>query len=420
MLQPTSPFHDVPTYSLAERDRRWALANRLMEAEGLDALLVYGDRELAFPAGFAPDTWFTNDRPGCIVILPKDREPIAVAFLPTVVEDHIQAARSGKTGWLRAENIHVGKMGSNVAQIRQDRELGKATIGVVGHEFYPPFYFDGAMPWNTWQSIVEDVPEARFRDVGSQFRELTAVKSEEELAVLRWSADVGEKMCAAMRDATAPGVPENDIYAAAMYTAHANLAFTTEILLGSGPDYVGWGPPAWTYRPEPPRVIEAGDVVLSEVFCSFGMLETQHQPAIAVGKVHADFDRAAEAARASYEAGVAALKTGNSFGDVVEAMKAPMATVDAWHVHPLVHSMNPFGLIGTGDRMADLPEAGRYAQMFSIPTVGVEAELRPGMTFALEPNAAIGRRVVNLGGTVIVGQERGIELNEIATHLIRV
>lgn len=42
-----------PAYSLSERDRRWNIANRLMEEEHVDGLIVYGDREGAFPATFA-------------------------------------------------------------------------------------------------------------------------------------------------------------------------------------------------------------------------------------------------------------------------------------------------------------------------------------------------------------------------------
>lgn len=49
--------------SLAERDRRWQLARDIMQTEDLAALIVYGDREAAAPAGFAPDCYFTNDRP---------------------------------------------------------------------------------------------------------------------------------------------------------------------------------------------------------------------------------------------------------------------------------------------------------------------------------------------------------------------
>jgi Xaa-Pro dipeptidase len=409
---------NVPTYSLAERDRRWNLANQLMEQEDVDALIIYGDREGAFPASYAFDTYFTNERAGSIVLFPKNEEPISVVFLTTVVEDHIQAGYTKSQGWIHPENIYVGKMGANVVEILEDRGLSRSRFGVIGLESYPPFYFDGAMPYNTWQSILEDMPDATFKSVGDQFLNLISVKSAEEIEVLKWSACVGEDMCQAMLEAAKPGVRENEIYAAAMHACADHAGFTTLILMGSGPEFVGWGPPAWTYRPEEPRVIEEGDIILAEVFASFGMLETQHQPAIAVGQVHPDFEKAAAAARQSYENGVKALRVGATFGDVVHAMNEPMRAVGGWQVHPLVHSINPIGLIGVGDKLADLPEVNQYGKVLLIPSIGLDTELKAGMVFAFEPNCAIGKKVVNLGGTVIVGEDGGIELNQNSTQLM--
>ena len=412
--------NNIPTYSPKEKERRWNIANQIMEDEGVDALIIYGDREGAFPAGFSPDAYFTNDRPGSIVIFPKNAEPISVVFLITSVEDHIQASYRKSQGWVHPKNIFVGKMGANVVEILEDKGLDKSAIGVIGLDPYPPFYFDGPMPYNTWQSILEDLPEATFKSVEEKFIQHTSVKSDEEIEVLKWSANVGEKMCQAMLDVTKPGVKENEVYAAAIAACAQNVGFTTELLMGSGPEFVGWGPPTWTYRPEEPRTIQEGDVILAEIFSSFGMLETQHQPTIAVGKVHPDFEKAASASRKSYEAGVKALRDGAKFGDVVEAMKLPMREVEgAWHVHPLIHSIDPFGLIGTGERMADLPEIRNYGKVLQIPGVGLETELKKGMVFASEPNCAIGKRVVNLGGTVIVGEHEGMELNKLTTEMMR-
>ena len=409
----------IPTYSTRERDRRWSLAHRLMEEEGVDALIVYAERENGFPGSFLPDNYFTNERPGNIVLFPKNAEPILFVFPTTVIEDHIQAAYTGHKSWIRPENMYVGKMGSKVVEIIEERGLEHSAFGVVGLEGYPPYHMDGPMPYNTFQTLTEDLPNATFKPVGSRLWELTAVKSDEELEVLKWSASVGESMCQSMLEAAAPGVRENEIYAAAMRACAEHVGFTTYMLLGSGAEFAGWGPPVWTYRPEEPRTIEAGDVIVGEVFASFGMLETQHQPSIAVGKVHADFERAAEMARKSYECGVQALRAGSTFGDVVAAMKAPTRELDCWQVHPLVHSINPFGLIGVGDKMADLPEASRYGSVTKIPSIGLETVLEAGMVFAVEPNCAIGRRLVNLGGTVVVGATGGIELNQNTTRLMR-
>jgi Xaa-Pro aminopeptidase len=409
----------VPAYSSAERDRRWALANQLMEERNLDALIVYGDREGAYPAFYAPDAWFTNERPGQIVIFPKGGEPIVIVFLTTVIEDHIQAGYTHHRSWIKPENMYAGKMGTNVVEIIEDRGLDKCNFGVIGLEPYPPYYFDGVIPYNTWKGIVDDLPNARFEPIGTDFFNRTAAKSVEEIAVLKWSAAIGEKICEAMRAATRPGVGEHEIYAAALDTAARNVGYTGQILLGSGPEFVGWGQPAWLYRPEAPRVIQEGDVILSEVFSSFGMLETQHQPAIAVGKVHPDFEDAAALARASYEGGVRMLKAGTVFADVVEAMRAPMHEAACWQAHPLVHSLTPYTMIGAGERIADLPEMARYGKVLPFPMMGTDRVLEAGMVFALEPNCGIGRRMVNLGGTVLVGEHGGIELNSNSTRLMR-
>jgi Xaa-Pro dipeptidase len=142
-----------------------------------------------------------------------------------------------------------------------------------------------------------------------------------------------------------------------------HVGFTAEILLGSGKEIICFGPPTWNYRPHKPRVIEDGDIVSAEVFSSLGMLETQHQPTVAVGKVHADYERAAEVARASYEEGLKALRPGATFGKVVEAMQAPLKKAGGYNLHPLIHSINPFGMIcGFGEGFARLPGAKRYAR----------------------------------------------------------
>ena len=415
------PADPVPRYSLAERDRRWAIARKIMEEEQLKALIVFGSREGAFPAPYAMDTFFTNDRPGAIVVFPREGEPLALVFA-LAVNDHMQAMDRGEDVWIRPENMFGGAP-SGMALVNLLRGLGVELdrVGVLGLEAYPPFYFDGPMPYNTWKAVLDSFPEATFQPVGRRFVELTAARSDEELDVLRWSARVGERMCEAMLEATRPGATEADVYAAIVAACPRNVGFTAEVLLGSGKELVGWGPPTWTYRPHAPRVIETGDIVMAEVFSSLGMLETQHQPSVAVGKVHPDFDRAADTAREAYDAGLEALRPGILFGEVVEAMEAPLRRVEGHNVHPLIHSINPYGLIcGFGEGFAGLPGAGRYGLAAQVPTFGAEVELRAGMTFAFEPSCMFGKRFVNLGGTVVVGSDGPIELNRIATRLMRV
>ncbi|WP_433444842.1 hypothetical protein [Nonomuraea sp. CA-141351] len=52
-------------------------------------------------------------------------------------------------------------------------------------------------------------------------------------------------------------------------------------------------------------------------------------------------------------------------------------------------------------------------------TLLADLELKPGMTFAFEPNYAFGRHLVHLGGTVIVGDDEPIELNPYTAQILR-
>ena len=188
--------------------------------------------------------------------------------------------------------------------------------------------------------MTQALPKAEFVPVYKAFFRRASVKSEEELGLVRYAAAIGEAMSETLRATARPGVSEAELVAAVTATCFAMGGYTAEVLLGTGPEY-GLGPPAWQYRSQAPRILREGDIVLSEIFALYGLMETQHQAAVAVGDVHPDILRAADVARASYEAGVAALRAGNTFGDLVDAMEAPLLASGGWHVHPLVHSINP-------------------------------------------------------------------------------
>ncbi|AMG65911.1 M24 family metallopeptidase [Providencia stuartii] len=409
-------------FTINERDRRWGLARQIMQANDLEVLMVYGDRESAAPAPFCIDHYFTNDRLGSVVLFHLDKAPVVVTFAPMMVADHMQAAMRGDMQWIAPEQIVVGKTGHNIAQVLIDLGVSsRANIGVIGLEPYPPFYFDGAMPFNTLTGIKKRLPNVNFVPVYKQFFQLASVKSEEELEHIKHAAMIGEAMSEAMRATAIPGNTEADIAAAVTSTCLSMGGFTAEILMGSGPEYIGWGQPAWQYRSQKPREIQEGDIVLTEIFALYGMYETQHQAAVAVGKVHPNIEKSAEISRECYEIGVEYLKEGVTFGEVVDKMEQPLLRSKGWHVHPLIHSINPYGPIGFGTApgIESLPIAQKYRQLERLPNPGRELVLKAGMTFAFEPNCAFGYHLCNLGGTVVVGKEKGIELNKNSTYLMR-
>jgi Xaa-Pro aminopeptidase len=245
--------------------------------------------------------------------------------------------------------------------------------------------------------------------------------SDEELACVAYAADVANEMAEAMRQAAAPGVHEGELCAVAMATAMRRGCSAPKPLLFSGPGFAAYGPPVWSYRPQAPRVLQDGDVVISEVFNKFGMYESQSQVAIAIGDVHPDILEAESVARAAYEAGLEVARPGYTFGDLVEAMAKPLDASRGWQIHPLAHGMNPYGMVGGfGESMARLHEpAKQYGSLAVVPTVAPQMPLVPGMTFSFEPSCVINGKVCNIGGTVVIGEDDPIQLNPSTAHLLR-
>ncbi|GAA3144395.1 M24 family metallopeptidase [Nonomuraea roseoviolacea] len=411
---------DLPTYSLAERDRRWDLARRLMDAEAVDALVVHGGHEDGGPAEWAPDVYFTNDRPGAIVVFPRGDEPIALVRSPAHICDHLDASAGGAAAWIRPENMLVARHAHGVVEVLRAHRLGNAAIGVLGLEPCPPFHAGPLMPYTLWSSVLRQLPRLTCKPVEAGFVARTLVQSAEQLAVVGRAAAIGEATAQAMLRAVRPGVTEASVYAAGMAECLRQGAVAPGMSIASGKEFVACGPPAWSYRPQAPRVIEEGDLVLAEIRCSYGMRESRQRVAIAVGDIHPELESAAEAARASYEAGLAALRPGRTFGEVVTAMRRPLHETGAWHAHPLAYALNPCAAVcGAGAGLGALPETARYGLLAEQPTIGSDLPLRPGMTFALTPNCAYGRRPAGVGGTVVVGEDTPIELNTVTTHLMR-
>lgn len=390
---------DLPTYSLAERDRRWDLARELMDAEGIDALVVHDGL----------DVFFTNDRPGAIVVFPRADEPIALVPSLASIGDHLEASARGDAVWIRQENVLVARHAQGVAEVLRAHGLSRSAIGVLGLE----------LPYTLWSSVLQQFPQLTFKPVEAAFARRTLSQSAQELAVTGHAAAIGEAMAKAMLQAVRPGVTEADVYAAGLAESVSRGA-AAAMSIASGKAFVSCGPPAWSYRPQAPRVIEDGDLVLAETSCSYGMRETRQRVAIAVGGIHPQQESAAEAARASYEAGLALLRPGHTFGEVVAAMRRPLEETGGWHAHPLVYTVNPRGAVcGSGAGLGTLPETARYGLLAVQPTIGSDLPLSPGMTFAVTPTCGYGRHLAGIGGTVVVGENEPIELNTITTHLMR-
>jgi Xaa-Pro aminopeptidase len=386
---------EIPEYSLAERDRRWALARKLMAAEDVEALIVHDGHDCAGAAGFAPGTYFSNDSPGSVVIFCRDADPVQLVRSSLPVQAHLEAARRGSQMWIDPASIRVGADAAGIAEVLRRNGLEHALAGVLGPGTAAPSPPGLIVRHRWWRDVGARLPQVRFKPVGQSFLFGTVCLSQEELAVVRYCAAAGEAAARAMAAVAGPGVTGAEVCAAGTAAA-SRLGCQASTLMWSGPGSVAGGPQSWSCRPESPRALADGDVLLAEIAPKFGMRETRHQAAIAIGDQHPDIETAAVIASASYQAGLRTARVGNTFGDLAEAMLTPLKQAGSWHTHPLVHMLSAPG------------------------PAGGELPLAPGMCSALTPSAVVAGHAVSLGGTVVIGEDDPIELSPFTARMLRV
>ena len=405
-----------PTLSLNERDRRWSMTRRLLEVHGVECLILPGlhGRE-------ALEGYLGNEYVEGVVIFPAEAEPVLLTFTSTrLFRRMYSAACLGVTPWI--DDVRIGAKGEAIAAVLREKGFETSRIGVVGLKTNAPGEPEGFIPYTTWAHVLEALPGATFVEMSEAFTEMMVYHSAEELKLVRHSARLGEEAARKMLEMVEPGLDERELYAAmteVMFRG-GSLAPSPFLILHSGPENLGWGPPLWTYQGAPARRIEKGDLVQAEIFTRYGGFECQAQMSIQLSPADPVNRELGRVARQAYDEGLAALKVGNTFLQVVEAMKRPVVEAGCFTLTPLIHSMTPSEWVGGMGVDIEKSRAGEAlkGKMAGKPPKPRDVEIKPGMVFVLEPNPCKDTHRVNLGGTVIVN-EKGVveELNSVCCRL---
>ena len=398
-----------PLLSLAERDRRWKRVRDLMRECGFEGLLVAG-----FRAREMYETYISDDyNEGCVVFL-LEGDPVVITWAYLRVMRARWSKERGNKLWV--DDYRVATSGAGVAEVFREKHLADASLGVVGLSSQAPTEIYGAIPANFWAELTGAMPKARWQDISEEFSHLMLIKSDEELAQVRYAAQAAEAACKVVVEVTAPGVGEEVIFAEATreMLRHGIGIRYPMIVMNSGPHTLSWGPPRWTTSGEAPRILERGDLMQAELMPMCGNQEVQVQMTVALDPLDETNRKCERVARASYEAGIKAMKPGIAFADMLAIMEEPLKSAGCWGYTPLLHSVGPHFLAGrtlvNQDQVKlDVRYAGANAARQR------KAVLEPGMVFAFEPNACIDHHRVNIGGTVIVTATGCEELNHIPT-----
>ncbi len=185
--------------TLAERDRRLEAVRREMRARGLAALVVAGSTARKGHLQYLTNYNIPIDY--SYLVLPPEGDPILFVFTPN------QERNAPKRSWV-ADCRYSPDYGASIAARLRELGAGEQSVGVVGMD---------AMSARTYRTIVDTLPSLRLVDVGEAVMEARAIKSGEEVALIRESAGLADGACAAARAAARPGGRDHDVFAEMEY-----------------------------------------------------------------------------------------------------------------------------------------------------------------------------------------------------------
>jgi Xaa-Pro aminopeptidase len=256
-----------PRFSDAEYARRYRLVREGMAGNGIDCLIVTGspgmNAELMADVHWLSN-WNHTAAPG-YVLVPLQAEPTLYVGLFVYRENAIQRSI--------VEDVRVGiDLGGRLVELGLER----GTIGLVG-----------SFPHEVLDDLRARFPAASFVPAGEWFGELRRVRSEEELDWIRRGAALTDIAMEALVKAVRPGVTERQLYAAcahAVLDAGGQLCFQW---IGS----TAMDAPRMVYPSQTPsnRVIEKGDIVITEIAASYEWMAGQVNRYIAVGEPPAHY-----------------------------------------------------------------------------------------------------------------------------------
>ena len=403
-----------PQLTLGERDRRYAGLRASMDAQGFDAIVVG-----SFQGRERLESYLIDDFLDSVVVLPARSAPVLLAFGGSRISRIFESVRRGFDAWV--PDVRLGAGGARVADVLKERGLARGRIGLVGFGPTAPGEAEGLLPLGFHTNLLKSLPDATIGDFTLAFTDFMLVKGAEEIPLLRFAAKVSEEACRTMMEVSRPGVSEAEVYADTVREIHrrgCDLRYPF-FSLQSGRDNIGWGVPRWSVRAEPPRILEAGDLVQAEIHTVYGGQEGQVNMSVALDPVDDVVRRLEDVARASYEAGLAALRPGVTFASVVQAMERPIAKAGCWSKTPLLHTLT-FGSTGFTPVNREQLAGTREAAIEGGATPGIrrgELVLTEGMGLELEPNACLGMVRVNIGAGVLVTANGAEELNDLPTRV---
>ena len=219
----------ITAISTKELERRWAAARKEMRERGIDALVMQNNSD--WLGGYVK--WFTdipatNGYPKTVVF--HANEPMTMVEMGGFnTVRNLKGVRSGAPRHRRAARLALVPRGQLHRQLPRrlhrpgPQEARYGTIGLVG---------PGSLPHAFVMRLKESLPGAKFVDATEFIDLLKAIKSAEEIVLIKQCCEMQDAIFAKVAAAIKPGMRDIDVTGLAEYEGRL-LGSEQGIFLGS-------------------------------------------------------------------------------------------------------------------------------------------------------------------------------------------
>ncbi|MGE5539524.1 MAG: M24 family metallopeptidase [Gemmatimonas sp.] len=303
-------LYPYPRFSLAERDRRWALVRARMADAGIDVVVC--PENTGNSTDFqANSRWLSHvgggGDAGIAVVFPLEGDITAIATSaaprwPTTQE------------WTKDVREARRRYGKVAVERLRELKVDDGCIGIVGlGEQAGTRTPEGTVGYQFWRQIREAFPRARIVDATLLMAEARYEKSEEEIAALQRSMDIIELGIKAEIEAAKPGEMDWVVWAsaqAAMMKGGSEMPVHCNWVSGKNP--------VRTLTRPSRRVLERGDLIINELEASWMGYRSQAVQPVFVGEVDPVHSELIKVQREVFETIRAALKPGATVRELAE------------------------------------------------------------------------------------------------------
>ncbi|TMA85806.1 MAG: aminopeptidase P family protein [Deltaproteobacteria bacterium] len=182
---------DYPTFSDDEIERRHKAVYRLIEQEGVDAILFYGSGR------YASDIYWLSDWPSsreAYLLMQTGSEPVILMQL----FNHYPMARV--MSWITDVRWAGANTTDSVVDLVRERGLESKRLGLVG-----------SISYQVYHKLRESYPGASFIDLGGKLRMMRAVRSAEEIERIRLASKLTDQSVQALAENLKVGLREDEL-----------------------------------------------------------------------------------------------------------------------------------------------------------------------------------------------------------------